>query len=193
MGAAGFQMFNFNLAPTDAIYRIMRDLAGPAALNRMSRVYAITPAYYLDHEDTFQYRKQVPATLERARPTNLTLIVGTDFGDQDVSEPDYCGLRLGLRGASAETALRLVVNAHALHEGPLGPRLVPITGKPPANPRAHPDPPTAYFQAPVEDLARLRAGENALSLTLAEGDPIVVSEVQLGVLYTRSYIDLLSQ
>lgn len=189
MGAAGFQLYNFNLPPTDTYYRIMRDLARPEAVSRMSRVYAITPAYYLDHEDTYQYRKQVPAEAAPGSPAALTLMVGDGLAKMQPA-PDYCALRVGLRDAKSEHRATIEFNGHAIHTGPMGDKLVAISGPTSRRRRAHPEPPTAYLQMPITDLGIVRQGTNEL-LIVATDAKLNIAEVQLGVLFTASYSQML--
>lgn len=191
MGAAGFQLYNFNLPPSDVDYRIYRDLARPESLSRTDKLFAITPAYYLDHEDTYQYRKQIPVTLEPDKPVELDLIVGDDLAGQTLT-PGYCGVRLGLRDAIPEHELTVQINGATLHNGPVEPMLVATTGRAPGRGGAHPDPPTTYVRVPVPQLGKVRQGTNTLRITLsaAEADVQLV-EAQLGALYTRSYSDML--
>ena len=193
LGAAGFQLYNFNLPPDDRTYRVMRDLARPESLTRMSKVYAITPAYYLDHEDTYQYRKQVPVDLKPDQPRELTLVLGDDLA---AAKPDYCALRLGLRGAGREHEVVVSLNGQELHSGKMDDRLAVVTGKAPANPRAHPPPPTAYLQLPVSDLGLLKLGANGLRVTAQceqTDQLLMLVEAQFGVLYTRTYGEMLFQ
>lgn len=193
LGAAGFQLYNFNLPPDDRTYRIMRDLARPESLTRTSKVYAITPSYFLDHEDTYQYRKQIPLDLGPGQPHRLTLVVGDALAGLT---PDCCALRLGVRGMDRQHEMVVSLNGHVLHSGTMGDRLVVVTGKAPANRRAHPPPPTAYLQLPVSDLGMLKRGANDLRLTARRekpDQPPTIVEAQLGVLYTRSYGAMLFQ
>jgi len=193
LGAAGFQLYNFNLPPDERTYRVMRDLARPESLTRMSKIYAITPAYFLDHEDTYQYRKQVPLDLGPGQPHRLTLAIGDDLS---VLKPDYCALRLGLRGLEPQHEMVVSLNDRELHSGTVGDRLVVVTGRAPGHPRAHPPAPAAYLQLPIDSLQSLKRGTNDLTLTAHFGKaaraPSVV-EVRLGALYTRTYAEMLYQ
>jgi len=146
MGASGFQLYNFNLPTTDQHYRVMRDLASPAALTRMNKVYAITPAYYLDHEDSYQYRKQIPVDLVLGETTSLTLSVDELLGTLN---PDYCALRLGLVGIEPACKMLVKINGNRLLAGTVRKWLVAISGSRPKRQRAHPKPPAFYLQLPV--------------------------------------------
>ncbi len=201
MGAAGFQLFNFHHEDlgcrpfSDRLYRILRDLARPESLNSATRIYAITPAYYLDHEDTYQYRKQLPATLTPGRPHSLILYVGDDLSDRRTHpNPAYCGLRLGFCGVGAEREVTVTLNDHVLHAGPMGHLLVrvPVQKR---SPGAHPPFPTGFLQLPISDPNCVRQGPNRLSVLLApaeEGGEFMLVEAQLGVFFNRNYLEMLT-
>jgi hypothetical protein len=195
MGATSFQLYNFNLPPDDMGYRAMRDLAAPGTLGRSSRVYAITPAYYLDSEDTYQYRKQIPAPAAPDGPLSLTILVGEKLtGSAAPPKPDYCGLRLGLRDADRATKLRVEFNGRVIHDGSLADRFTAVKSGAPPKLSGRQLAPTAYAQFPLEDLRLIRQGANAIEIAVempAEDGQITVVEAQLGVLYTRSLSELL--
>jgi len=192
MGAAGFQLFNFNLPPDTQVYRIMRDLARPECLTQMSRIYAITPAYYLDYEDSYQYKKYIPADLQPGKTRRLPLIVGADLTDRTLERPpDACALRLGLRGAGRDLQVTVAINGKLLYEGAAGENLIEVTGPAPASGGAHPDPPTSYLQLPIDDLSILRQGTNVLKITISKpetAEEVTLVEAQLGVLYSHDYV-----
>ncbi|MBM4046042.1 MAG: hypothetical protein FJ279_13075, partial [Planctomycetes bacterium] len=206
MGASGFQLFNFGLPPYEFIRPILASLSHPSSLAAATKVFAITPAYWLDHEDSYEYRKQVPLDLatdkpkppagsEPARgwqkgashafkPHTITLFVGEDLGGPGAPAPSFCALRLGFVGATPETELALTVNGHVLHSGPLGEMLVSVRGTAPSNQRSYPPPATAYVQIPLTDLRVLRLGVNTLELTARRPPsqaPLRLVEAQLGV------------
>ncbi|HEX7008781.1 MAG TPA: hypothetical protein VF184_02295 [Phycisphaeraceae bacterium] len=196
MGASGFELFNFQhedyaVRPyTDRVYRIMRDLASPAALSLADKVFAVTPAYYLDHEDTYQYRKQVPVALTAGEPLRLKLIVGDDLNAPDAAlQPDRCALRLGFRDASADTHLAVAINDQPIFEGSVASHYLAATGRAPATA------PTAYVQLPLQDTSPLRQGVNEIRITLEGPQDATVQLVEcaLGVAYDRQYLRMLFQ
>lgn len=91
-GAAGVEFYNFNLPPTEQTAAIIE-----AAENPMNgpRVYSITPAYWIDYEDTYEYRKQIPAigTMGQTLPFSFQFGELIDPGEESLSAI----LRLGLR------------------------------------------------------------------------------------------------
>jgi hypothetical protein len=204
MGADGFELFNFHhedmaVRPfSDRLYRIFRDLSDPKALTIADKVFQITPAYYLDHEDTYEYRKQVPVSLSDGRRQQLTLVVGEDFADplvKDVSP--YVALRLGFSAFPESARLDVTLNGHTLG-GSLGHADVVVAkGKHP------PAAPSAFVQIPVTDLSIMRRGNNEITVAMsglpatdattkpAANDGVKLAEVQLGVIYDRQYLDLL--
>ena len=109
-------------------------------------------------------------------------------------KPDYCGLRLGLRGASPESNLCVKFNKRVLHDGRLGERLTTVNAGAPPKLSGNQLSPAAYAQFPVEDLDVLLQGVNSIEIagTSSPGEgEITIVETQLGVLYTRSLADLM--
>lgn len=181
MGASGFQLFNFRTTEIpfgDTNYRIMRDLARPACLRLANKVYAITPGYYLDHEDTYQYRKQLPLEANLEELCALNLIVGDDL--MEGPAPDRLLLRLGLRDVSGAERLELRLNDQVLHEGAVGDGLVSVgEGEPPTAP-------THYLHVNIDDCRMIQRGHNSLRFRFqgTAGMPAVqVTECQLAVYY----------
>jgi hypothetical protein len=201
MGAAGFQLFNFHHEDagcrpfSNRVYRILRDLARPETLHSATRIYAVTPAYYLDHEDTYQYRKQLPASLTPGQPHEVTLYVGDDLSNRDVHPaPAYCGLRLGLCGGTAEREVTVTLNERVLHTGALGSALVPVPDQR-RSAGAHPPFPTGYLQLAIREMDVVRQGPNRLGVLIKAiegGDQVTLVEVQLGVVHERNYLEWLT-
>lgn len=194
MGAKGFEVFNFQhddmgVRPfTDRVYRILRDLGHERALNGADRIHAITPAYYLDHEDTYQYRKQIPAEVPAGESLDLTLIVGEAPAKSPWQPlPRAIYLRTGLRDVNAETVVTITLNGTPIHDGPAR-DLIPVSAAVPANA------PTAYLQVPISDASLIRQGANDLSYAVSGGGddiPAQVTEVWLAVIYNREMLDML--
>ena len=182
-GASGFQLYNF-ITPevpfASHLYRIMRDLAEPACLSLSDKIFAITPSYYLDYEDTYQYRKQLPLVLKSGKTHRLDLIVGEDLSVAPVA--DQIVLRIGLREVSNSAKFKLILNEHVLFEGELEDYLV-ATESPPATA------PSDYLHVVVEEPQIIRDGRNQLSCqmihaTIPQGTRMAkIVECQLGVFY----------
>jgi hypothetical protein len=177
MGASGIQLYNFAIPPFMASLPALADMASPA-IPAKPRSYAITPAYYLDHEDSYEYRKQIPLRLADGKPSTMRLFVGEDLSAQDNAKLN-CVLRLGLAGAEPKSHIAITINGQGFHSGPLGKLLVPTTGR---LPRKQPAP-TAYVQWNVEQLSAFRQGWNDISVTVNGGAKaaVQVMEVQFCV------------
>lgn len=187
LGAAGFEIYNFNYFDADPALMngVWSALAKPMEISRLDRRYQITPAYFCDREDSYEYRKQVPAPLRAGEKTQLRLLVGEDLAAAS-PRPKYAGLRLGFYSEShayAGMELSVALNGHELHAGLLGTALVVTKGKRHGN-GSHPPPTEAYAQWAIADLSWMRAGWNEISLTWPGKPPaaIQVVEAELGVL-----------
>ncbi|MCC6683270.1 MAG: hypothetical protein IT445_20430 [Phycisphaeraceae bacterium] len=180
MGATMIEFYNFNLPLSNASCQAIA-----AALNAESsnRIYAITPAYYLDHTDTYENRKQIPAELHAGQPMTQTLYVAHP-AESDKGETS--ALRLGFHGISTDTpiSMNVTVNGCELRNGPLGPDLIPVTGRAAVPSRMHPPLVSAYLVLPLDKSSPMRAGENVLALTFSAVDTRAILrlvEVQLAV------------
>jgi hypothetical protein len=188
LGASGIQLYNFNFfnAGQDMMKTVTAGLLKPATIQSSARRYQITQGYYLDKEDNYEYRKQIPAALPLGQTLRLSLLVGEDIKTA-MPEPEYAGLRLGLHGANKvyeNVALKLVLNGHPIHDGPTGNLLQVTRGKRHGN-GSHAPPTEAYVQWAVADRSLLRAGWNELEVTLTGGPPelpLQVVEAEIGVL-----------
>lgn len=187
LGATGAQLYNFSFFSVDPPYMlaVARGLAEPARMREQDRRYQVTQAYYLDREDSYEYRKQAPAPLPPGGALRLRLLVGEDLAAAR-PRPAYVGLRLGLYGGGksyAGLALEVRLNGRPLHSGPCGAALVVTTGKRHGN-GAHAPPTEAYAQWPLADLSHIRPGWNEVELTLPAGSPLAslqCVEAEIGV------------
>lgn len=188
-GADGCQLYNFNLPPTPEHVLMMQAMAHPDLLRDVSRIYAVTPAYFNDREDTYQYRKQIPATLEPDWAATFRLRVGHPPATAGENKPTYCGLRIGF-ASDPDPNLRIIVvlNQTTLKAGRLGWRLRSVAGLRRGG-GVHLPATAAYFQAEIPDLAALRPGTNTVSVTVKSGPKhpaqLTVTEMQLGILYAE--------
>lgn len=187
LGAAGAQLYNFSFFSVDPPYMlaVARGLAEPARMLEQDRRYQVTQAYYLDREDTYEYRKQAPAPLPPGGRLKLRLLVGEDLAAAR-PRPAYVGLRLGLYGGGksyAGLALEARINGHVLHTGPCGAALVVTTGKRHGN-GSHAPPTEAYAQWRLPEPGQVKPGWNEVEVALqAEGAPATLQcvEAELGV------------
>ncbi|MEN3941224.1 hypothetical protein WJU23_08015 [Prosthecobacter sp. SYSU 5D2] len=188
LGASGIQLYNFNFfnAGQDMMEGVTAGLLKPAIIQKGARRYQITQGYYLDKEDNYEYRKQIPAALLLGQTLRLKLLVGEDLS-KAMPEPGYVGLRLGLHGANKayeDVAMTVAVNGRQLHIGPAASLLQVTRGKRHGN-GSHAPPTEAYVQWAVADRSLLRAGWNELEVTLTEGKPelpLQVVEAEIGVM-----------
>lgn len=184
MGVDGFQLYNFNLPLLPEHLVMAQNMVQPRHELLGDRIYALTPAYFNDHEDTYQYRKQIPIDLMPGKTTTLSLLVGENLAE-DRDEPAVVVLRLGLAGGPTRRhVVTLTLNGELLKRGRMGAGLTEVTGKRPGN--RHPAAPEAYYQRTIADRSLVREGQNELAITVSE-EPKVVSrlvlvECRIGVL-----------
>jgi len=185
LGASGFQLFNFNFFHRDAAM-ISAVLSGLARRNLGDRRYQVTPSYHHDREDSYEYRKQLPAPLKAGERVTLRLLIGEDLA-KAMPKPRYIGLRLGLSGANqayGHVVLTVNLNGHRLHDGATSHQLIVTTGQRRGN-GPHPPPTEAYLQWPITDGAALRPGWNTIDVILTstpEDRPLQLVEAEVGVL-----------
>ena len=188
MDVDGFQLYNFNL-PLQAEHLTMaQDMAHPERALLHDRIYALTPAYFNDHEDTYQYRKQIPAELASGKAVALSLFVGEDLTEKRAKSVEVV-LRLGLAGApTPRHVLTLSLNGRLLKRGRMGAGLAEVTGKRRGG-GAHPPAAEAYYQRTIRDHSLLRRGANDLSITVAAArdalSKLILVECQIAVLPKR--------
>ena len=150
--------------------------------SREDRTYVITPAYYLDSEDKYEYRKQIPYALKSDDANKLTLFVGDRFDEPEKSpSPDYIGLRLGLRNANPTMSAEIALNGVVLHRGSLDSVFTPTPASN-AGGGANGDPATSCVQLLIKDPSIVHAGKNTISIRTAEKG-VIVSECLIAVRY----------
>ncbi|MBL9201306.1 MAG: hypothetical protein JNL39_12415, partial [Opitutaceae bacterium] len=171
LGASGHQIYNYLLHTDEAASRALTSSQGP-------RRHQVTPAYFHDREDSYEYRKQLPVALIVGQPAMLRVLVG----DLPPGAPAY--LRLGLSGANRDygaTAINVRVGARVLHAGPAGSFLVVADGKRHGN-GSHPPPTEAYVQWPLREPGLLREGWNAIAVTVtASAKPLQLVEAEIAL------------
>jgi hypothetical protein len=165
LGADGLYLFNIHTNPqvVSGDYRLVALLGRPDATPPGPMTFTVTKAYWEDDEDTYQYRKQLPAALRVDRPETVELYVGLDeaslSGSADVT------LRLGLRDASPDAALRVRLNGQPVMEGTVD-TVTAITaqGERTAAGKRHRDLATTVAAVAVE-ASWLRPGRNIVEIT----------------------------
>lgn len=183
-GASGFQLFNFNLPADEWTNTILRDSASPLPMNlasRANKIFAITPGYYLDYTDTYEYKKQIPATIKEREPSAFTIQIGEDYADPErKAAVDYCAIRLGFQKGIPLTgwSMELQVNGMVLHKGPVEGKLIETSGA------------LVYFQTQIHDLAALYHGTNTLRIVLEGVPEASMEEVLVGVIFREHDLSL---
>jgi len=183
-GAAGIQLFNFNLPADDWTFTILRDAASsiPQQFSeRAHKIFAITPGYYLDYTDTYQYKKQLPVIVREGEPAVFRLYIGEDYSDPArKASVAWSAIRLGFKKEQigADWQLQLQANGMVLHEGPVEERLVETEGA------------LVYLQVPVHDMAVWRHGENRIRLVVSGLSEVRLEEVLVGVYFREHDLSL---
>ncbi len=172
MGAAGFELYNFNLPLNEAQGKAFQSLDSSDSDAGLARVYAITPAYFFDYLDIYEPAKQIPFPLSKAKPAlRLNLYFGENPAGLNAS--DYCGLRLGFARDIQPDALRVSLNGNIL-EASSSSSLNVKQG------------PRAFLQYAIPDASDvLREGGNDLLITVTDAESTVENtlvEVQVGIL-----------
>ncbi|MBL7647033.1 MAG: hypothetical protein JNK74_12675 [Candidatus Hydrogenedentes bacterium] len=183
-GASGFQLFNFNLPADEWTHTILRDTASPLPTNlasRANKIFAITPGYYLDHTDTYEYKKQIPAIIKVGEPSTFTIQIGEDYSDPArKAAVDHCAIRLGFKKGIPLTgwSMELQANGMVLHKGPVDQKLIETQGA------------LVYFQSEISDLAALYHGKNTLRIVLEGVPEASLEEVLVGVFFREHDLNL---
>ncbi len=183
LGATGMQLYNFSYfnAGQDMMKAVTHGLVNPETIPLGQRRYQVTQGYYLDKENNYEYRKQIPLPLPPGQKATVRLLIGEDLA-QAAPRPAQVALRLGLNGANKAwqgLALTVTVNDHPVHSGPVEEHLQVTTGKRHGG-GSHSAPTEAYVQWPwpVADLGALRKGWNEVEV-MVEGGSGVKGAVQL--------------
>lgn len=150
LGASGLQIYNLLLHTQPEIVRALTTQQG-------TRRYLVTQPYFLDHTDTYEYRKQLPLTLNAGARHTLRLLIGEDAAQS------RAWLRIGLHGAYQPLALSIGINDQAIHDGPAAPFLVTTTGVRHGIACCPATQAYAQWQVPVECL---KQGWNDIHITL---------------------------
>lgn len=168
------------------------DLTDIDSLRRSDQVYSISKAYWMDHEDGYEYSKQVPAELGGGKKQSFQLLVGADLTDAKTRQAvKHAALRLGLRQATPEAVVRVSLNGRKLFDGPLAskalPTVAPSDAKTAAAVKARPDAAQQVLQLPVEDLSAIRQGQNEVTVEVQSSggaEPLSLTDIDLGIFFT---------
>ena len=173
MGADGHQIYNYILHTDPLTAKALSTQEGP-------RRYHITTAYFHDHLDTYEYRKQLPTALNLEKKTTLRLMIGEDPAKAD---PEAY-LRLGLHGANQkydDVKMTVSLNGETFHEGITAAQMVVTKG---VRHGISCSPATeAYAQWRVREVSLLRQGWNTIEVTLHTASaPLEVVETEITLL-----------
>ena len=179
MGAAGFELYNFNLPPEHIARGAFRALEEPRGAER---AYAITPAYWAEREATFEYRKQIPAPLLSPAATRLSIVIGEDLANV---KGGFAALRLGLHGIRpANQRWMIAVNGARIYTGNGDGLITRVEGRESRPSRLHPPPTQWYLQLALVDRSRFNKGRNEIAVQLESVRPhekIQIVEAQVVV------------
>ncbi len=177
MGASGFQVYNYGLPMVDWGFTAAQDMVSATPTLGKDRVFAVTPSYFTDPEDTFEYAKQVPYTVSTFANKDFTMIVGDDISQMIRERPQDVILRLGLTGTQSSRPITVTINGHQIHSGTMGSKYFSAAGLGSTS-----DGPVAYFQTAVDDLLSLQRGNNTIRVSNTSGlSSLRITDIQLGV------------
>ncbi len=167
LGASGHQIYNLILHSHPEIVQALTTQQG-------TRRFLVTQPYFHDHDDTYEYRKQLPVLLESGKENSLRLLIGEEASKASA------WLRLGLSGANqsfGDVALSVRLNGHTLHERSAGEFIIVTTGKRHGIISCPATEAYAQWHVPVE---HLKHGWNDLSITLtASPKPLKLVETEI--------------
>lgn len=179
LGVDGMQMYNWGVSWPTNWYESAAAMGSAEPTLGKDRVFAVTPAFFTDNENTFEYSKQVAAPVQPLTTKNFTLIVGDDINRMIRERPDDVVLRLGVTDTSSSGPMTLSINGRQLHAGAMGTKYFPT------NLGNAADTPQAYFQISIDDLRTLVRGNNTISVRNSSFFAgLRITDIQLGVFGT---------
>jgi len=176
LGATNFQLYNFGLPLTSEWVNAASELNLTNPTIGKNRVFAVTPSYFTDPEDTFSNRKQIPDSVPIGSTKNYSMLVGDNIRTLIRERPSEVMLRIGFSNANATYPMTIQINGRTLHTGSLTTRYFPATLS------ASSDAPTGYLHVPVDDLRALMQGTNTISVSnTGTSVNARITDMQLGV------------
>lgn len=177
LGADGFQLYNHSLPWTTDWQAAATAMASENPSLGRDRIFAVTPAYFNDDENTYENAKQVPYSTPAGGTKEFNLLVGDDILQMIKERPKSVILRLGLTGTTSSTPATISINGHQLHAGSMASGYYTLPGAVTTTDGA-----TAYFQATVGDLLALQQGNNAITVRNTSGSAALrITDIELGV------------
>jgi hypothetical protein len=174
LGVDGFYLFNFYNAfgserPYDGrLLQVFRDLAREENLLGQSSIYAVTKSYYNDGPGSYAYGKQLPAKLVAGAALHVMLAIAER--PASAAYPlQACELRVGFRALPAEARVAIALNGAELFRGRLADGAHVGTCQITGARSKQPDLAEDYLHVPLSVPGPLKRGENAFTVTLADG------------------------
>ncbi|MDC0935364.1 hypothetical protein OAS39_03680 [Pirellulales bacterium] len=176
LGADGFQMYNHSIPLTSDWEEAAAAMDSANPSPGQDRIFAVTPGFFNDDEDTYEYAKQLPFSVPATSSQQFTMTVGDDIGAMIAENPRAVQLRLGLTNTTAAKPVTISINGQQLHSGPM------TNGYFSLNAPVTQDGPQAYFHVTVDDLLMLQQGANTITVANDSGPNVVrITDIQLGV------------
>lgn len=180
LGVTNFQMYNFGLPLTSDWMEAANELNNSTPTLGKDRVFAITPSYFTDPEDTFNYAKQIAYNISPSQTKSFTMLMGDNVSTMIRERPDDVILRVGLSNIPQGQSLTVKLNGRTIQSGAMTSNYF-ASGLASAT-----DAPSAYLHMTVDDLRALNRGTNTISITNSSGYTARVTDVQLGVFGTTA-------
>jgi len=180
LGADGLYLYNYRKGMLDDA---VQDIGSPEDLAGTDKCFTVTKAYYLDHEGTYEHRKQLPVKFANGAAGPVKLMVGDDLASASADAIARCVLRLGTRGLPDDARVRVAVNGDTLYAGALRPVLFNVPEAKRALSKA-PDLAQQLVYLPVDRPGLFHRGHNTLVVQV-EGAPTEAQliDVELAVDY----------
>jgi hypothetical protein len=196
LGADGIYLFNFSHyarwgKPTSGPDAVR--ITEPATLASQDKVFSISKAYWFDHEDGYEYRKQLPAEIPLGEGSrSFQLLVGTDLTDAKArTAVRRAILRLGFRDVAPGMTITVSLNGHSLVARATDAAVATTDPADMENAKilkGQKDLASHAVAIPLKDLSMLRQGRNAITveITTAAGGGTkgpLLTDVDLGLFY----------
>ena len=194
LGADGIYLFNFSHYATwgkaTSGPNAVR-ITEPATFASQDKVFSISKAYWYDHEDGYEYRKQLPAEIPPGESgKSFQLLVGTDLTDANARQAvKQSILRLGFRDVAPGTTLWVKLNGREILANATDATIATTDPADAATAKilkAQKDLASHVLTIPLKDLTMLRPGQNEISVraTTAEAKtPLLLTDIDLGLFY----------
>jgi hypothetical protein len=192
LGADGIYLFNFSHYATWGKVKSGPNavrITEPATFATQDKVFSISKAYWFDHEDGYEYRKQLPAELPSGETKTFKLLVGTDLGDAKArGAVQRAILRLGFRDVTPGMTLSVKVNGKEVLAKATDAATATIDPADAANAKilkAQKDLASHVVPIELKDLTALRAGQNEITVnaTAKGAKPVLLTDIDLGLFY----------